>query len=273
MVVNPSPSIPDETLADALALMKRHGISGIPVVERGPNGSRASSSASSPTATCASPPIPTQPVAELMTKDRLITVREGVSQDEAQAAAAPAPHREAAGGRRRLPLRRPDHRQGHREGRCSSRTPPRTSRAACASPPRPASATTGFERAERLIDAGVDVIVVDTAHGHSRARARGRRRGSRSCRNAVQVIAGNVATARGRQGADRRRRRRGQGRHRPGLDLHHPHRRRRRRAAAHRHHGGGRGRARRRRAGDRRRRHQVSRATSPRRSPPAPTAP
>ena len=37
-----------------------------------------------------------------------------------------------------------------------------------------------------------------------------------------------------RPGADRRRRRRGQGRHRAGLDLHHPHRRRRRRAAAHR---------------------------------------
>ena len=49
---------------------------------------------------------------------------------------------------------------------------------------------------------------------------------------------------RGRQGADRLRRRRHQGRHRPGLDLHHAHRRRRRRAAAHRDHGRGRGGAR-----------------------------
>ena len=47
MVVNPITILPDETLADALALMKRHGISGIPVVERGPRRhERASSSAS-----------------------------------------------------------------------------------------------------------------------------------------------------------------------------------------------------------------------------------
>ncbi len=38
MVVNPVTIYPDQTLADALALMKGHSISGIPVVERGPNG-------------------------------------------------------------------------------------------------------------------------------------------------------------------------------------------------------------------------------------------
>ena len=43
---------------------------------------------------------PRQPVAELMTKDSLVTVREGVEPGRGQAAAAPAPHREAAGGRR-----------------------------------------------------------------------------------------------------------------------------------------------------------------------------
>ena len=46
MVMNPITIHPDETLAEALDLMKRHGISGIPVVERGPNGAAASSSAS-----------------------------------------------------------------------------------------------------------------------------------------------------------------------------------------------------------------------------------
>ena len=56
MVINPLTIDPDETLADALADQKRHGISGFPVVERGPSGSRASWSASSPTATCASRP-------------------------------------------------------------------------------------------------------------------------------------------------------------------------------------------------------------------------
>ena len=59
---------------------------------------------------------------------------------------------------------------------------------------------------------------------------------------------------RGDQGADRRRRGRGEGRHRPGLDLHHPGRRRGRRAAAHRDHGCGRGSGEDRHAGDRRRR-------------------
>jgi IMP dehydrogenase len=40
MVMNPITVYPDESLAEALATMKRHRISGIPVVERGPNGSR-----------------------------------------------------------------------------------------------------------------------------------------------------------------------------------------------------------------------------------------
>ena len=66
-------------------------------------------------------------------------------------------------------------------------------------------------------------------HPHQAAVERGAG-GGRQCRH-----------RRGRQGADRSRRRRHQGRHRAGLDLHHAHRRRRRRAAAHRHHGRGRG--------------------------------
>ena len=56
MVVNPVTIHPEATLADALALMQDNRISGIPVVEGGGNGAPASSSASSPTATCALPP-------------------------------------------------------------------------------------------------------------------------------------------------------------------------------------------------------------------------
>jgi len=44
----------------------------------------------------------------------------------------------------------------------------RTSRAGCASPPPPASAIAGYTRSEALIEAGVDLVVVDTAHGHSK---------------------------------------------------------------------------------------------------------
>ena len=64
---------------------------------------------------------------------------------------------------------------------------------------RVAAATTvgdeGFERSEALIDAGCDCIVIDTAHGHNRRGRRGGRAGRRRCRNSVQVVAGNVATA------------------------------------------------------------------------------
>ena len=56
MVVNPVTIHPEASLADALALMQEHHISGIPVVEGGGNGRPASSSAFSPTATCALPP-------------------------------------------------------------------------------------------------------------------------------------------------------------------------------------------------------------------------
>ena len=84
MVMNPITIHPDETLADALSTMKRHGISGIPVVERGPNGSRGKLVGILTNRDVRFATAPGQPVAELMTKDRLITVREGVSQEEAK---------------------------------------------------------------------------------------------------------------------------------------------------------------------------------------------
>ncbi len=63
MVVNPITIGPQATLADALSLMQASRISGIPVVENGGKGGRATgaSSASSPIATCASPPIRPSP--------------------------------------------------------------------------------------------------------------------------------------------------------------------------------------------------------------------
>ena len=63
---------------------------------------------------------------------------------------------------------------------------------------RVASATTvgdsGFERTEALIDAECDLIVIDTAHGHSRMVADAVER-VRKLSNKVQIVAGNVATA------------------------------------------------------------------------------
>ncbi len=65
---------------------------------------------------------------------------------------------------------------------------------------RVAAATTtgddGFRRSELLIDAGVDLIVVDTAHGHSQKVLDAVTR-IKKLSNSVQVVAGNVATAAG----------------------------------------------------------------------------
>src|SRR4028118_1501105 len=79
MVVNPITMTPDQTLADALELMSRHKISGIPVTEKdgrlvGILTNRDVRFAENPR----------QPVAELMTRDNLVTVGPGVSQEEAK---------------------------------------------------------------------------------------------------------------------------------------------------------------------------------------------
>src|SRR3546814_9055237 len=80
MVVNPVTIHPEEPLANALALMENHRISGIPVVERrtrklvGVLTNRDVRFAENPA----------EPVSALMTKERLITVKEGVSKEEAQ---------------------------------------------------------------------------------------------------------------------------------------------------------------------------------------------
>ncbi len=111
-----------------------------------------------------------------------------------------------------------------------------------------------LERVAALREAGVDLVVVDTAHGHSRGVIETVGRIKAKWPDA-QVIAGNIVTAEAARALVGCGRGWGEGRHRPGLHLHHPHRRRRRRAADLG--GGQRGRsaARRRRARDRRRRH------------------
>ena len=63
---------------------------------------------------------------------------------------------------------------------------------------RVAAATTvgneGYQRSENLIDAGIDLLVIDTAHGHSDAVIEAVKRVKKLSNN-VQVVAGNVATA------------------------------------------------------------------------------
>jgi IMP dehydrogenase len=194
MVVNPITISPDATLADALALRKEHNISGIPVVEGGGNGpGKLVGILTNRDVRFATDP--KQKVSELMTKDRLITVREGVGQEEAK---------------RLLHQYRIEKLLVVDENyRCVGLITVKDIEKAVANPNackdeqgrlRVAAATTvgdaGFKRTEMLIDAGVDLVVVDTAHGHSRHVLSAVERIKRLS-NAVQVVAGNIATREG----------------------------------------------------------------------------
>ncbi|MFL6974314.1 MAG: IMP dehydrogenase [Xanthobacteraceae bacterium] len=195
MVVNPVTIHPDATLADALTLMRMHNISGIPVVESA-GGSRNGKLVGIVTnrdvrfATD-----PKQPIAELMTREGLVTVREGVGEGEAK----------------RLLHQHRIEKLLVVDGqyRCVGLITVKDIEKSVANPNackdeqgrlRVAAATTvgdaGFARTERLIDAGVDLVVVDTAHGHSLRVLEAVSRIKRLS-NAVQVVAGNVATADG----------------------------------------------------------------------------
>ena len=88
------------------------------------------------------------------------------------------------------------------------------------------------ERVALLAEAGVDVIVVDTAHGHSQG-VLDRVRWVKNNFPQVEVIGGNIATGGAAHGVAGSRCGRRESRHRPRLDLHHAHRRGRRRAADH----------------------------------------
>ena len=196
MVVNPLTIGPDEKLVDALTLMRDHGISGIPVVTGG-NGKPGKLVGILTNRDVRFATDPDQKVSELMTKEKLVTVREGVSQSEAK--------RLLHHHRLEKLLVVDD------QYRCVGLITVKDMEKAVAWPNaskdeqgrlRVAAATTigdsGFERTERLIDAGVDVIVVDTAHGHSSRVLEAVNRIKRLS-NAVQVIAGNVVTTEGAQ--------------------------------------------------------------------------
>ena len=200
MVVNPVTIGPDATLADARALMRTYGISGIPVVENGGTGGQKTGRLvgilTNRDVRFASDP--SQKVYELMTQGKPDHRERERRPGRGQAPAAPAPHRKAAGGRQGRQLRRPDHRQGHREVAAQPAMPPRTRRAGCAWPRRPVSATTVSSAPRRLIDAGVDLLVIDTAHGHSQRVLDAVTR-AKKLSNFVRIMAGNVATADGTQ--------------------------------------------------------------------------
>ncbi len=197
MVVNPITIGPDATLAEAQALMRAHGISGIPVVENGGAGGhmtgRLAGILTNRDVRFASDP--NQSVRELMTHQNLVTVKEGVEQDEAKRLLH----------QHRIEKLLVVDNAGNCVGLITvkdiekSQLNPHAAKDAQGRL-RAAAATTvgddGFERAERLIDAGVDLLVVDTAHGHSQRVLDAVSR-VKKLSNAVRIIAGNVATADG----------------------------------------------------------------------------
>jgi IMP dehydrogenase len=197
MVVNPLTIHPDQTLADALTLMKEHNISGIPVVEGGGNGHAGKLVGILTNRDVRFATDTRQKVSELMTKDKLVTVREGVNQDEAK--------------RLLHQYRIEKLLVVDAAYRCVGLITVKDIEKAVANPNackdeqgrlRVAAATTvgdkGYDRTEQLLEAGVDLVVVDTAHGHSRHVLDAVNRIKRAS-NAVQVVAGNVATAEGAQ--------------------------------------------------------------------------
>jgi len=188
MVVNPITITPDAPLSAALRLMADFKISGIPVVEK-PSGKLVGILTNRDVRFASNMQ---QPIAELMTKDNLVTVREGVDQTEAK---------------RLLHKRRIEKLIVVDDAyRCIGLITVKDIEKAQLYPDackddkgrlRVAAAVgtgpDGLTRAEALIDAGVDVVVVDTAHGHS-ARVIEQVKEIRKRSNGTQIIAGNIAT-------------------------------------------------------------------------------
>ena len=187
MVVNPITIRPTATLAEAQALMSGHRISGIPVVEA--DGKLVGILTNRDVRFAGDPK---QPVSELMTHENLATVSTEVGKEEA---------RRLLHARRIEKLLVVD-----AQYRCVGLITVKDIEKAVMFPNatkdeagrlRVAAATTvgdkGFDRTEQLVDAGCDLIVIDTAHGHNRDVGRAVER-VKKLSNSVQVVAGNVAT-------------------------------------------------------------------------------
>ena len=191
MVVNPITIHPEASLAEALSLMKTYRVSGIPVVERG-TGKLAGILSNRDVRFADNS---AQPVSELMTKENLVTVTSDVSKDEAKKLL----HRNRI---EKLIVVDESY-------RCTGLITVKDIEKAQAFPNackdekgrlRVAAAVgtgdSGFSRAEILIATDVDIIIVDTAHGHSKGVLETVQRIKKHYPD-LQVIGGNIATGDG----------------------------------------------------------------------------
>ena len=187
MVINPLTIGPDTPLREVLEIKARRRISGFPVVDAAGKLVGILTNRD-----MRFEPPSDKPARELMTREGLVTVREGVSQEEAR------------GLLRRHKIERlivvDD------DGRAVGLITVKDMEKAQAHPHAAkdaqgrllvAAASTvgdaGYERSMALVEAGVDVVVIDTAHGHNASVSAAVARVKRET-NRVQIVAGNVAT-------------------------------------------------------------------------------
>ena len=190
MVVNPVTISADKTLGDALALMQHHGISGIPVTD--PNSDKLVGILTNRDVRFVDDPL--QSVLTLMTRD-VVTVPEQVSHDEArklfhthriEKLVVVDDNHHCIG---LVTVKDMEKAQTYPDAAKDSSGRLRVGAAIGAGPD-------ASERAEALIGAGVDVLIVDTAHGHAEGVLKAVST-IRQLSNDVQIIGGNIATAEG----------------------------------------------------------------------------
>lgn len=188
IVYNPITLQANQTLADAKALQERYRVTGFPVVD---DSGRVVGIVTNRDMRFASDD--NTPVSVMMTSDNLAMLREPAEREEAKSLMK---------ARRIEKLLVTD-----QDGKLTGLLTLKDTEQAVLNPTackddlgrlRVAAASSvgdsGFERSEALIDAGVDVVVVDTAHGHSEGVIEAVKR-IKALSSSVQVIAGNVATA------------------------------------------------------------------------------
>jgi IMP dehydrogenase len=187
IVDNPITLRADQTLADAAELRARYNVSGFPVVD---GSGRVVGILTNRDMRFASDD--RTPVSAMMTTNDLAVLREPADRDEAISLMKA----------RRIEKLLITDGQGKLTGLLTLKDTEQAvlNPTACKDGQgrlRVAAASTvgdaGFERAQALVDAGVDMIVIDTAHGHSDGVARAVER-AKALSNEVQIVAGNVAT-------------------------------------------------------------------------------
>ena len=197
MVVDPVTITPTSTVAELRALMAHHKVSGIPVVDGSPSGKGGKPGKLVGIITNRDVRFaedPNEKVGNIMTRE-VVTVREGASAEEVRSLL----HRhriervlvvdEADRCIGLITVKDMEKSQAHPQAAKDSQ-----GRLRCGAASTVGDA--GFERAEALIDAGVDVVVIDTAHGQSQSVLDQVTRVKRIS-NETRVIAGNVATYEG----------------------------------------------------------------------------